>query len=138
MANRVVDASVAVKWVVEEPFTENALRVLTPSDAIHAPELLHVETDNYLTRQVRSGKLEDSEADEHRRQIRSAPVRVHPYATVEDSAFNISTLLRHSIYDCIYLALALGIDGQMVTADRRFYDLASPGFGNHLLWIGDL
>ena len=138
MNDRVVDASVVIKWVVEEPYSENALKVLNPSNRIHAPELLHIETDNYFARQIRSRKLLIEEAEAHRRLIRSAPVRIHAYETIADNAFDIASLLRHGICDCIYLSLAVSIDGQMVTADRRFFDLASPAFIDHLLWIGDL
>lgn len=138
MSDYVVDASVVVKWVVEEPLTENTIRVLNPSDRIHAPELLLIETDNYLTRQVRRGNLLVDEAAEHRRLIRSAPVKLHAYKTVEENAFQISTLTRHSIYDCVYLALAISVNGRVVTADRRFYDLSRTSFGDYLRWVGDL
>jgi predicted nucleic acid-binding protein len=138
MSHRVIDASVAIKWVVDERHTEEAVKLLDPSHPIHAPELLHIEIDNYCARQVKSGKLLENEANAHRRLIRTAPLQIHSYAPNADSAFEISSLLRHSIYDCVYLALAVSIDGQMVTADRRFYDLASTAFDDHLLWIADV
>jgi predicted nucleic acid-binding protein len=34
-------------------------------------------------------------------------------------AFNIADRTGRTVYDCMYLALAVRVDGQMVTADER-------------------
>ena len=99
MSHLVVDASVAIKWVVDEVHTAEAIQLLDPSGLIHAPELSHIEIDNYFARQVRSGGLLEKEASAHRRIIRTAPLQIHHYAATADSAFEISTLLQHGIYD---------------------------------------
>ena len=41
-----------------------------------------------------------------------------------------------AVYDSIYLALAEALDGELWTADERFYRAASPQFSN-VRWLGE-
>jgi predicted nucleic acid-binding protein len=41
------------------------------------------------------------------------------------SALQLATNLDHSVYDCLYLALALAIEAPLVTADRQLARVAS-------------
>ena len=54
----VVDASVAVKWFVEEEDSERASLLLTGSDQLHCPRLLASEMASALWRKVLRGELE--------------------------------------------------------------------------------
>lgn len=50
-----------------------------------------------------------------------------------DRAFEVASRLDHSIYDCAYLACALRLDTQLLTADLRFADKARQGgFGTSI------
>ena len=57
----VVDASVAVKWVVEEPGSREAGFLLTGGDRLYAPDLLTIEVTGAITRAFRNGRLDDAE-----------------------------------------------------------------------------
>jgi predicted nucleic acid-binding protein len=57
----VVDASVAVKWVVEEPRTEEAL-LLRATSRLLAPDLLVAECANILWKKVQRQELTPQEA----------------------------------------------------------------------------
>ena len=43
-----------------------------------------------------------------------------PIEPLLDSALDLAIQLNHPIYDCLYLALALRHDTDVITADRRF------------------
>jgi predicted nucleic acid-binding protein len=52
------------------------------------------------------------------------------------TAFAIASAAGHSVYDCLYLALAEREDCPLVTADRRFYRAFAGGhLGHRMLWI---
>ena len=57
----VIDASVAVKWVVPEPDSDRAEALL--DHALGAPDLLFAECANVLWKKVRRGELSKDEAD---------------------------------------------------------------------------
>jgi len=58
----VVDASVAVKWVVPEALSEHAERVLATDEELLAPDLLLVEAANALWKKTERGELASAEA----------------------------------------------------------------------------
>jgi hypothetical protein len=44
----------------------------------------------------------------------------HDTALLAPPAFELATKLDQPVYDCLYLALAIRLDGRVVTADRGF------------------
>jgi predicted nucleic acid-binding protein len=114
----VVDASVALKWVLSEPGTEAALS-LRDQDLI-APSLWITEAANGLWRSVRLGELALAEAAEFLDELMKAPVTSLPMEPHLQAALALAVEVQHPINDCIYLALAVQQDSHVVTADRRF------------------
>lgn len=114
----VIDASVAVKWVLPERGTDAALSLLE-QDLI-APALWLAEAGDALWRHVRLGELTPDEAMERMAELQSAPVTAVAIKPHMPSALALATDLKHPIYDCIYLAVALHRDTHVVTDDRRF------------------
>lgn len=49
-----------------------------------------------------------------------APITLTPCSGLLEAALTLSTQLRHPVYDCLYLALALRRNLPVITADRRF------------------
>ncbi len=115
----VVDASVAVKWVVTEPGSEPA-RSLSSAD-LSAPDLLLVECANILWKKARNRELTHREASQRLSLLTQAPVQLAPSDGLLDSAYQLAAELDHPVYDCLYLALALRKQMPLVTADRRLY-----------------
>jgi len=115
----VVDASVAVKWVVEEAGTEEALSLLERS-ALSAPDLLMAECANILWKKVRRGELTEQEAGLAGQLIQRADLDVQPTRPLMSRALDLAIALDHAAYDCIYLALAIENGWRFVTADERF------------------
>ena len=118
MKTLVIDASIAVKWVVEEEGSEEALRLLGRSRLI-APELLVAECANILWKKVRRDELSSEEALLAARLLQSADLELTSTRSLMERATQIAIELDHPAYDCIYLALAAERDCPFVTADER-------------------
>jgi predicted nucleic acid-binding protein len=116
----VVDASVAVKWVIAEE--HSALADALSDRQMSAPSLLLVECANALLRRVRAGEIPAQALPGKVRALRLAPVRLVPTERHLEGAIALATQLRHSLYDCLYLALALDERAPLVTADQRFVE----------------
>lgn len=139
MSVYVVDASVAAKWFLPEQYTESARRVLAPENDLHAPDLFLVEIDSVLCRHIRRGELSIAEGDEIRRSLVGYPIQYTPLEELRTLAYAMANQTRTTPYDCLYLALAVLLGGQMVTADRRFYDRVTDGaLAPSVLWVEDV
>ena len=57
MRGFVVDASVAVKWLVDEPQSDKAANLLEDGLLLAAPELIYVEVANALWAIARRGNI---------------------------------------------------------------------------------
>ena len=114
----VVDASVALKWVFDEPESEAAV-ALRAEDLI-APALWLAEAANALWRRSRIGDITPDEASSLLFELQNAPVVSLAMEPHLDRALKLATEIGHPVYDCVYLALAVRHETHVVTADRRF------------------
>ena len=114
----VIDASVALKWVFDEPGTEAALALR--EEQLIAPSLWLAEAANALWHHVRLGEISSEEALARLTVLASAPVASLAFEALVERALELATELPHPVYDCLYLALALHYDTYVVTDDRRF------------------
>jgi predicted nucleic acid-binding protein len=124
----VVDASVAVKWVIEEALRDRALDLLADNEVI-APDLLLTEVRNALAMRVRRRLTTVAEARAAEAAFRSIPLLIEPTSELLEDAFELALRLAHPIYDCLYLALAVRRDLPLATADRRLLELSSQVAG---------
>jgi len=113
---RLIDASVAVKWVVSEPDSERAMALYGGGFA--APDLILVEIANILWKKVRRREIDALQATLGLSELQST-LDVMPTLSLESRALEIGMALDHPVYDCIYLALAEALDTTLVTADTR-------------------
>ena len=124
----VVDASVAVKWFIDEPGTNAAEAVLSGSETLIAPALIRVEVAAAITRKVRLGEIEVREAEEACRLWIAALSSGVPILSPDEdnivSAIELAIQIRHPLQDCLYLALARRVDGTLLTADPKFTERA--------------
>jgi predicted nucleic acid-binding protein len=114
----VVDASIVVKWVVEEDSTPQAL-VLRQKARLIAPDLLVAECANILWKKVQKGELLKAEAIVAARLLQGAELELLPMRSLFEAATRMSIEIDHPAYDCVYLVLALQRKCQFVTADER-------------------
>jgi predicted nucleic acid-binding protein len=139
MSRLVVDASVAAKWFLPEEHADAALTILDDAHQLHAPDFLLLEMDSLLCKWIHRGVITPAEAQTVRDAVRRIPIRIHPAGSLQDAAFHIAVRARISIYDSLYLALAVLTDGRTVTADRRLYNsLARGPLAKHALWVEDV
>ena len=118
MNTLVIDASIAVKWVVEEDGTPEALALRQKARLI-APELLVAECANILWKKVQRGELLKEEALLAARLLQGAEIELLPTRFLFEAATRMSIEIDHPAYDCLYLALAVEKKCQLVTADER-------------------
>jgi predicted nucleic acid-binding protein len=116
----VVDASVAVKFLVQEPGTEEARRLLAIPDALIAPDWILVEAANTFWKKVKRSELLIVHAERHLAALPEFFDTLYPASELIGDALSLSFRLRHAVYDCVYLALALREGCRLVTADDGF------------------
>ncbi len=139
MTRVVVDASVAIKWFVPEELSPEARRLLDPGHELVAPDRLGAELGNALWKRSRRGELDQQTARRLLRDFSRLPLAFHAAERWVNAALELS--IRHgvTVYDGLYLALAAGCRGRVVTADRRLRDASRVGALRDLVaWVGEL
>jgi predicted nucleic acid-binding protein len=133
----IVDASVALKWVVEEDGAAAAI-ALIGEELMAAPDLLFVECANVLSRKVRRGQISAMAAGQAQASIEAAPIRVAPAKPHVAAALFIAMELGRSAYDSLYLATAMAERAVMVTADAAFARaaLSHPVYASSVRLLG--
>jgi predicted nucleic acid-binding protein len=133
----IVDSSVALKWLVDEPDKDIALELLATASLV-APDFLVLEVRAALWSRLRRG-LNDVET------IRAAEkefsrIAIPLLATTELArpAFELAHELSHPIYDCVYLAAAVRLNEILITADNRFIVVGKKSkYAKRLLHLTD-
>ncbi len=112
----IIDASVAIKWVVDEPGTAEALSLRR--HRLLAPDLIIAECANILWKKVRRNELLEDEALVLVGILTRSDIEFEPMAPLMQQATRLSILLGYAAYDCFYLALAMADGSPFVTADE--------------------
>ncbi len=123
----VVDASVAVKWLIEEPGSAAAAAVLeSDRGVLFAPDLVSVEVAGALSRRVRDGRFspEDARAGYDKWSLLLDQESLTLKRTDEflTRAFEIALEAKHALPDCVYLACAELLGVPVLTADHAMYE----------------
>jgi len=134
----VVDASVALKWLVLEDMSDVAKELSGTADTLVAPRLIATEIANALARKAAQGIITTHAAAYH---FKSLPQFLPDLMDVDEliePALKNACALKHPIYDLIYLEAARRLDAQLVTADRRFTaKIAGTDFARHVTLLSD-
>jgi predicted nucleic acid-binding protein len=129
----VVDASVALKWVLEEPDSHLAQALADGEETLLVPDFWLGEATNVCWVQVRKGRWSADEAREALALLRDLlPPTPTGDLALHDVALDIGLTVDHSTYDTLYVAFAIamgargvvGADGAFVRDMRRHPDLA--------------
>ena len=137
----VLDASVVVKVVIEEEFTDRARALVADSRRarrlLFGPANLASEVTNAIHQKATRRSITAAEADQALNQFLALPI--HVFATPElytrASLFTRAHGL-NTTYDSIYVVLAQMLDAELWTDDRqllRDVQAAAPW----IRWIGD-
>ena len=114
----VVDASVAVKWVLPEDAAERALLLRQQAEELIAPTLIAAEIGSAMRKHVVAKRLSVSQALEGARAAIALIDRIVPEPELVHRALELSIELQHPIYDCFYLVLAERENCILMTADQ--------------------
>jgi len=113
----IVDSSVAIKWVVTETGTEEALALA--NNQLLAPALFRAECANILWKKVRKKEISATEASIAAQTMNSFGIELCSLEPDLTRVLELALTLDHPAYDCVYLALAEALDLPLVTADER-------------------
>jgi predicted nucleic acid-binding protein len=132
----VVDASVAVKWLIPEAGSEQAIELLK-GDVLAAPDLIRIEVASAVTRRARVGEMEAAEAESLCESwltwLGRGALTLFPTDPDLPDAVRFALAIRHPLADCLYLALAARWQTELLTADRRFFERARGAYPVRLL-----
>ena len=114
----VVDASVAVKWILPEPGSSAAAALREQDSDLIAPSLVVAEIGNAIWKAVRHRALDQSDGLHG---FEAALIWFQSLIPIEElhvRALALAIELRHPIYDCFYFALAERENAPLATADE--------------------
>jgi predicted nucleic acid-binding protein len=119
----VLDASVAIRWVIPSPLTAKALKLRDDYlNGIHdliAPDIFPGETASALTKSERQKLIAVGDAAIlHVKILRASPT-LYAYLPLIPRGIEISSQTRTGFYDCLYVALAEREQCELVTADDK-------------------
>jgi predicted nucleic acid-binding protein len=115
----VIDASVVIKWFVPEIHSEAARRLLSATHEYFSPDLLFSEVGNVIWKKVRRGELTARQGERQAADISTVAVETVPTRGLMIDAYALAVTTGLTVYDSMYLALAVRLKTQMITADDR-------------------
>lgn len=128
----VVDASLALKWIIDETDSDPARRFFVKHHGeMHAPDLLLIEVAGSLVRRANERKATSYDSIDGVHQIRARLNEAAYLHRVTPELIGVSAelaiALGHPIKDCVYLALADRLGCPLATSDVKFRDrVADP------------
>lgn len=124
----VLDASVAVRWVIEEDGSAEAVILLNQEIGWIAPRLLLTEVASALRRKVADGAMDAALAgqalDTLLQAVADGIVHLADDERIVSQALLLAISLEHKMPDCMYLALAEREGAAIATADLKLARLA--------------
>jgi predicted nucleic acid-binding protein len=123
----ILDANVAVKFIIDEPGRTEALKRLQSELVLVAPDWLKIEVAHAVWKHTRIGELNVETARQSSASIDEFFDHFVPAAELLPAALRLAFELQHWVYDCLYLACALRTDAPLLTADRKFWNAAKRG-----------
>ncbi|GBC93802.1 hypothetical protein HRbin15_02304 [bacterium HR15] len=156
MREIVVDASVVMKWIISEEHSSEARLLLTSDGSDHehnlfliAPDVMLAEVAHGLRRLVSRGVVNPAQAESlFDFVLVHAPVELFgiygdeqydPQGSMVRDALQLANRYLCSLYDALYICLALKRSAGFVTADLKLYNKSLPlTAGRSLIWVADL
>jgi predicted nucleic acid-binding protein len=127
----VVDASVAAKWALpnaQEPLTDEA------RDVLQVPDLFWAEVGAVLSKALRQNRIGEQAARDALQDL-----LLHNFPSIRSRALiadatKIAISYRRTVYDCLYVALAVRAKAELITADERLVNALGSRFP--VRWLG--
>ena len=121
MQSLVIDPSIALKCLLPEADSEKALQAID-RHALQAPEWLAAECAEVLAHRLRRGEIDRERAANALADLELLPISWVGDFQLVGPAFDIAAEIGRPIQDCLYLALAVERNLQLLTADRSLLE----------------
>jgi predicted nucleic acid-binding protein len=133
----VVDASVAVKWFIPERNSIEAIKLLKGGQRFFAPDIIRPEIGNILWKLYGRRLLTRDEALQIILDLLSLPIEICSSETLIAPAFEIAVSSGRTVYDSLYIALAVEKNAVVITDDNRLVNaLKSTHFAGFVRTLG--
>ena len=137
MKRCVVDASVVAAAFFQEEHAKAAQALLAAERDLLAPDLVYAEFTNVVWKRHRRGEIDDEEAAQLVADVLRLPLQITPAGELAGAALELALRTGRTVYDCLYLALAVKTRSRMICADLRLVNaLAASPLEKHIAWIG--
>lgn len=138
----VVDASIALKWIVKEPYTPEARALLTgwtaDGTSLLVPSLISSEIANALFERVRRGEFAVDEAAQFMSTFLLISLNFVADPAIAARALELAAHYSlKAVYDAHYLALAEREGCELWTADERLWNTVKDRLA-WVKWIGNV
>jgi predicted nucleic acid-binding protein len=137
----VIDAGVAVKWLPlfrNEPLVTQARQYLDRRSAGEitaiVPDLFWAEVSSVLWKAARRGSCNADEASVALSILQEEKLPTVPSLLLVNSALTIALNYGRSLYDSLYITLAVRSGAQLVTADEKLANALAAHFP--VKWLG--
>lgn len=140
MGSVVVDSSVVIKWFVAEPHSAESRQLLndyiTGTLDFVEPDLLYAEIGNVVWRKHVLQGMSASDAQQILDTFSKLTLRVIASSTLLAEAYQLAVTHQRTVYDSLYLALAVREGCPFVTADEKLVNAIGSQFSN-IVWIAN-
>lgn len=137
----IVDASVAVKWFLDnkdEQFVNNAKALLDSHERgevqFIVPDLFWAEMGNVFWKAARTGRCSRTDAKKGLTVLRAGEWLTIPSHGLLSQAFEIALEFDRTVYDSLYVALASELRCELITADEKLVRVLAAHFP--VKWLG--
>lgn len=128
----VLDSSVSLKWVLPEADSAKALRLC---DDFHngilellAPDIFPLENLHALTKAERQKRISAGNGWALWKTVIADCPLLYPHPPLFQRAYDIASVARIGIHDCLYVALAEREGCELITADDRLVKNLQPTY----------
>ena len=132
MSDTVVDSSVVAKWILPEPDSAQAKRliaeVVLKGERLIVLDLAFVEVANAIWKRYHRSLATLDETRQSWDDLLLSPVHVEPANRLLKPALEIATKYHRAIYDALFVALCQDLGLQGVTADEPLFNVIHPDF----------
>ncbi|MGZ6013019.1 MAG: type II toxin-antitoxin system VapC family toxin [Caulobacteraceae bacterium] len=133
----VLDASVAVKCLLDEAGSEQARPAVAARADWIAPDLIFLEIASVALKSMRRGLIERAQAEAMVSRLARLLAETPSARSLAGAAFALAADHGFSAHDAAYLALAQSRGATVLTADAKLADRAkAAGLGHLVTWLG--
>jgi predicted nucleic acid-binding protein len=119
----ILDASAAVRAVMDAAAQPELLQHLASAAIVLAPTLMRVETGNALWKYQRAGLINIAEAQDRHAEIKLLVHRFIDDEALFPEALQLASDFAHPVYDALYAVTTRRHAGRLLSFDRRLHAL---------------